>query len=89
MIRRSVVSPEPKPPPPPLQRGSVEDLKEKLLRKPQTKPPPGFPKGTAVPYGFQVKTPGVMTFVPTLLPPGIIITTDQAEQSGLAAIPGP
>eukprot|EP00971_Amphidinium_carterae_P294958 5856853-Amphidinium_carterae.2 len=36
-----------------------------------------------------VTTPRVMTFVPTMLPPDIAITTQQAQQIALATIPGP
>eukprot|EP00971_Amphidinium_carterae_P277025 5497596-Amphidinium_carterae.2 len=73
---------------PPI-KGSLEDIQRKLMRTPQTKPPPGFPPGTCVPLGFEVKTPGMLTFQPQFLPQGVMISQEQAAQTRRMAIARP
>eukprot|EP00971_Amphidinium_carterae_P289790 5754388-Amphidinium_carterae.1 len=71
---------------PPL-KGSPEHKKSLLKTKPSTKPPPGFPPGTAVPRRFDVISGGMMMYQPALLPPTMFLAQSEAVKLALESLP--
>eukprot|EP00971_Amphidinium_carterae_P245332 4872067-Amphidinium_carterae.2 len=70
-----------------LIKGSPAHKKSLLKTQPPTKPPPGFPPGTAVPKGFDVISAGRMLYQPALLPTNMLLAQSEALQLALESLP--
>eukprot|EP00971_Amphidinium_carterae_P090226 1786157-Amphidinium_carterae.1 len=57
------------------------------LTKPTTKPPPGFPPGTAVPKGFDIIGSGRMIHQPALLSNHMLLAQSEAAKLAMESLP--